>query len=97
MTKVENRAAAREWHRQRQKELRDEMHRAAVAADLAELGRLRRYLIFQAQAGVSTARLIDAIDHHAEGVVAQPRQGFRVLHQGRSRRQGRRMPLCSRL
>jgi hypothetical protein len=47
-------------------ERQDEMQRAAVAADLAELDRLRRYLMFHAKGGVSRERLISAIDDHAE-------------------------------
>lgn len=66
MTKAENRAAARAWHRERQQALREQIRRAAVAADLAELDRLRRYLILEAKGGVSSERLIAAIDDHAE-------------------------------
>ena len=45
--------------------MREEAHAQAVAADLAELRRLRHYLIFDKKAGVRAEDLIDAIDDYA--------------------------------
>lgn len=46
MTKAENRAAAKAHHQERMRKLAEEARAADIAADLAELGRLRHYLIF---------------------------------------------------
>ena len=46
MTKADNRAAAKAYHQERMKKRREEAHAIDVAADLEELRRLRRYLIF---------------------------------------------------
>ena len=66
MTKAENRAAAKAYQQEKERRWREEAHAAAVAADLAELQKLRHYLIFNAKARVPTRDLIDAIDDHAE-------------------------------
>lgn len=46
MTKAENRAAAKAYHQERMRKLDEEARAADVAADLVELGRFRRNLIF---------------------------------------------------
>lgn len=66
MTKAENRAAAKAWHREKERERREAAHAEAVKADLAELAKIRRYLIFDQKAGVYARPLIDAIDDHVE-------------------------------
>jgi hypothetical protein len=54
MTKAENRAAAKAYHRERMQRHREEAHAIAVAADLEELRRIRHYLIIAKKAGVPT-------------------------------------------
>jgi hypothetical protein len=66
MTKTENRAAARAYHRERLQKHRDESHAQAVAADLEELRRIRDYLIFRRKIGVPHQDLINAIDDYVE-------------------------------
>lgn len=67
MTKAENRAAAKAWHEERERE-RHELARAeAVKAELVELGRLRCYLIKTRMLG-HTRPLIDAIDDYVEQI-----------------------------
>jgi hypothetical protein len=46
MTKVENRAAAKAYHQERMRKLDEKAEAERIKADLAELDRLRRYLIF---------------------------------------------------
>ncbi|MCP2132703.1 hypothetical protein [Bradyrhizobium ottawaense] len=67
MTKAENRAAAKAWHSERMR-LRVEAARAeAVASDLAELGRLRHYLVFGRKDGrADRDKLMKAIDDYVE-------------------------------
>lgn len=61
MTKAENRAAAKAYHQERMRK-RDE---EARAADMAELDRLRKYLIFNRRAhGGDAEKLRRAIDDY---------------------------------
>jgi hypothetical protein len=73
MTKVENRAAAKAYHQEKERRWREEARAAAVAADLEELGKLRHYLIFRAKAHVPTRDLIDAIDDYVEKLTGDRR------------------------
>jgi hypothetical protein len=66
MTKTGNRAAAKAYQQDKERRWREEARAAAVAADLDELRKLRRYLIFNAKAHAPCQPLIDAIDDHAE-------------------------------
>lgn len=64
MTKAENRAAARAYLQEQPGKLDEE---ARIAADLAELDRLRRYLIFNRRAyGADADKLRSAIDDYVE-------------------------------
>lgn len=67
MTKAENRAAAKAWHDQRERERRELARAAVVQADLAELDRLRSYLIKNRTAG-HVSPLIEAIDDYVEQI-----------------------------
>jgi hypothetical protein len=75
MTKAENRVAAKAWHAGREAERRAMARTDAAKADLAELDRLRRYLIFNLRSSVDRQALIDAIDDFAEKVT--PDREFR--------------------
>ncbi|MHC4043576.1 hypothetical protein [Bradyrhizobium sp. 23AC] len=67
MTKAENRAAAKAWHEERMRQRREEARAADIAADLAELDRLRRYLILGRRApGADAEKLRSAIDDYVE-------------------------------
>lgn len=67
MTKAENRAAAKAYHQERMRRLDKAARAADVAADLAELDRLRRYLISGRRAhGADAEKLRSAIDHYVE-------------------------------
>jgi hypothetical protein len=68
MTKAENRAAAKTYHRERMRRLDEEAEAERVKADLAELDRLRRYLIFgtQSRRGGIREKLMAAIDDYVE-------------------------------
>ncbi|WLB58478.1 hypothetical protein [Bradyrhizobium japonicum] len=67
MTKAENRAAAKAWHQERMRKRDEEARVADIAADLAELDRLRRYLIFGRRAhGADAEKLRSAIDDYVE-------------------------------
>jgi hypothetical protein len=67
MTKAENRAAARAYHQERMRQRDEEARAAAVAADLAELGRLRHYLIFSRNdLRADCGKLMTAIDDYVE-------------------------------
>lgn len=77
MTKAENRAAARAYHQEQERKRQERAHAEAVAADLAELKVLRRYLIFGARARVPAEALIAAIDDYAEKLTGDRR----VLHE----------------
>ena len=67
MTKAENRAAAKAWHEERQRQRDAEWRAKAVEAELVELDRLRRYLIRERTLGY-VRPLIDAIDDYVEQV-----------------------------
>ncbi|MDN5003795.1 hypothetical protein ACFQZO_23445 [Bradyrhizobium sp. GCM10027634] len=67
MTKAENRAAAKAWHEERQRQLTAEARARAVEVELAELDRLRRYLIRERMLGY-TRPLIEAIDDYVEQI-----------------------------
>ncbi|WFU75584.1 hypothetical protein [Bradyrhizobium sp. CB2312] len=67
MTKAENPAAAKAYHQERMRELDEERCAAAVAADLAELSRLRRCLIFDRKDRRGDCeKLVKAIDDYVE-------------------------------
>jgi hypothetical protein len=66
MTKAENRAAAKARHQEMELRHREAAHADAVKADLAELEKLRRYLILEWKSGARPQELIDAIDDCAE-------------------------------
>ncbi|MFK4657712.1 hypothetical protein ABIF97_007646 [Bradyrhizobium japonicum] len=67
MTKAENRAAAKAWHQERMRKRDEEARAADIAADLAQLDRLRRYLIFERRAhGADAEKLQSAIDDYVE-------------------------------
>lgn len=67
MTKAENRAAAKAYHQERMRKLNDEARAADIVADLAELDRLRRYLIFGRRShGADAEKLRSAIDDYVE-------------------------------
>ena len=66
MTKAENRAAAKAYHQQKMQELSDAIRNERIAADLAELDRLRNYLILKSQTNVPRKPLITAIDDYVE-------------------------------
>lgn len=63
MTKAENRAAAKAWHEERQRQRAEEARAETVKAALVELDRFRRYLM-QSRLGHAQA-LVDAIDDYA--------------------------------
>ena len=69
MTKAENRAAAKAWHEERERQRREAARADAVKADLTELGRLRHYLIFGRKC-LDPLRepLMIAIDDYVEAV-----------------------------
>jgi hypothetical protein len=65
MTKAENRAAAKAWHEERMRQRDEEARAQAVAADLAELRRLRHYLIFgRKDLRADRQKLMTAIDDY---------------------------------
>jgi hypothetical protein len=67
MTKAENRAAAKAWREYREQQRRDAERAADIAADLAELDRLRCYLIRGRRAhGADEEKLRSAIDDYVE-------------------------------
>lgn len=68
MTKAENRAAAKAYHQERMRKLEEEAEAERVKADLAELDRLRRYLIFgiKARRSGNREKLMKAIDDYVE-------------------------------
>jgi hypothetical protein len=68
MTKAENRAAAKAYHRQKLKEMADQIRAERIDADLVELGRLRHYLIFGSQTAVAREPLLTAIDDYVEAL-----------------------------
>lgn len=67
MTKAENRATAKAYHQERMRKFAGEARVADIAADLAELDRLRQYLIFGVHAhGADAEKLRRAIDDYVE-------------------------------
>jgi len=67
MTKAENRAAAKAWREYREQQRREAERAANVAADLAEIDRLRRYLIFDRRDHrADRQKLMNAIDDYVE-------------------------------
>ena len=67
MTKAENRAAAKAYHEEKMRELMKAIAADRVMADLAELGRLRDYLIKARTAG-HPRPVIEAIDDYVEQI-----------------------------
>ena len=68
MTKAQNRAAARAYREQKLREMARQIQDERVAADLAELDRLRRYLIFKSESGGPRESLLSAIDDYVEAL-----------------------------
>jgi hypothetical protein len=68
MTQEENRAAAKAWREYREQQRRESEPAANIAADLVELDRLWRYLIFNRRAhGADAEKLTgDQIKLHAQ-------------------------------
>ena len=73
MTKAENRAAAKAFDEDRERKRREEWRAQAVAADLDQLDKLRRYLIFDTKAREPARELIDAIDDYVEKLTGDRR------------------------
>jgi hypothetical protein len=73
MTKTENRAAAKAFHHERERQRREEWRAQAVAADLEELRRIRHYLIFNKKAGVPHHDFTRAIDDYVEKLTGDRR------------------------
>jgi hypothetical protein len=67
MTKAENRAAAKAYRQEKMRKMDERIRAAHVQADLAELDRLRRYLIRERTVG-HTRPLINAIDDYVEQI-----------------------------
>jgi hypothetical protein len=80
MTKTENRAAAKAYQEDKLRKWRQEARAAAIAADLEQLGALRKYLIFGKKAGAPAQDLIDAIDDYAEKLTGD-RRALHAQHQ----------------
>ncbi|MHC4040609.1 hypothetical protein [Bradyrhizobium sp. 23AC] len=67
MTKAENRAAAKAYHQERMRQRDEEARAQDIASDLAELGRLRYYLIFgRKDFRADREKLMKAIDDYVE-------------------------------
>jgi hypothetical protein len=67
MTKAENRAAAKAWREERQRQHREAERAEAVQVDLEELRRLRHYLIFRRRVlDPDREALMVAIDAYVE-------------------------------
>jgi hypothetical protein len=73
MTKAENRAAARAYQQQKLQDMAREVQKQRVNADLAELDKLRRYLIFKSETGGPREELLAAIDDYAEALTGDRR------------------------
>ena len=73
MTKAENRAAAKAFHEERERKRREQWRAQAVAADLEQLEKLRRYLIFDTKAREPARELLDAIDNYVEKLTGDRR------------------------
>jgi hypothetical protein len=68
MTKAENRAAARAYRQQKMREMAQRIRDERAAADLVELDRLRRYLIFKSESERPREPLLSAIDDYVEAL-----------------------------
>jgi uncharacterized protein YcgI (DUF1989 family) len=79
MTKAENRAAARAYHQQKLREMAQAIHKERVNADLVELERVRRYLIFKSETGRPRDALLSAIDDYVEALTGD-RNGLHERH-----------------
>jgi hypothetical protein len=67
MTKAENRAAAKAWHKEWDRQRREAAHAEAVQADIEELRRLRNYVIFRRRVlDPDREALMGAIDDYVE-------------------------------
>ena len=67
MTKAENRAAAKAWQEERQRQYREDQHKANVAADVEKLTEFRWYIMLHRKVmDVNADPLIAAIEEHAE-------------------------------
>lgn len=66
MTKAENRAAAKAYQEEKLRKWREEAHAANVKADLEQLEKLRRYIVFNWKSGARPEALKNAIDDCAE-------------------------------
>jgi hypothetical protein len=66
MTKTENRAAARAYHREKMQRYREEAHAMDVAVDPEQLRILRDYLIFKRKVLLPYDALAHAIDDYVE-------------------------------
>jgi hypothetical protein len=73
MTKAENKAAARAYRQQKMREMAQQVHQERVNADLVELDRLRRYLIFKSESGGPREALPSAIDDYVEALTGDRR------------------------
>lgn len=80
MTKTANRAAAKAYQAEQRDKLQAEARQRAAAADLAELNRLRRYLIFNKQSAAPADDLVKAIDAFAERITGDPCALYERLH-----------------
>ena len=73
MTKAENRAAARAYQREKTRDLDESIRVERVKADLAELARLRKYLLSSRLNPLAARQLIDAIDDYVEKLTGDRR------------------------
>jgi hypothetical protein len=73
MTKAENKAAARDYQQQKLSEMAQAIYNERVTADLIELDRLRRYLIFTSESGGPREALLSAIDDYVEALTGDQR------------------------
>ncbi|WP_409191916.1 hypothetical protein [Bradyrhizobium sp. RDM4] len=70
MTKTANRAAARAYYREQEQKRREIVRAEAAKADLLELERLRRDLMFGKKAGEPAHELVEAIDGYVQKLTA---------------------------
>jgi hypothetical protein len=72
MTKAENRAAAKAWRDEWQRQAREEQHKADVAADIEKLTEFRWYVMLHRRVKeVDADPLIAAIEEHAERLTGE--------------------------